>query len=60
MLTLAAAALRYHKACGDAGVKDPTKMLDRDRVLSHFLGGEGDLTNVVVNEGGVGEEEEEG
>jgi hypothetical protein len=30
------ALLRYHKACGSAGVRDPVKTLDRDHVISHF------------------------
>lgn len=31
------ALLRYHKACGSAGVRDPVKTLDRDHVISHFF-----------------------
>ena len=43
------ALLRYHKACGSAGVRDPVKTLDRDHVISHFFGGGAGGDDVVVD-----------
>jgi hypothetical protein len=43
------ALLRYHKACGSAGVRDPVKTLDRDHVISHFFGGGAGGEDVVVD-----------